>query len=163
MSIAFERMTIFCRDLTASLAFYRDLLGLSVIEDKVIEGAAAGGLLQLPPCRIRIVLLSAVAGEAPILGLFEVSGTAIDSITPPRGRPAHGQTALVLRTTEFDALRSKLEAAGTRFLTPPLRYPKSHASEHSPAGVYNEMIAYDPDGVLVSILQIDPLGREAQG
>lgn len=42
MSIGFGRVSIFCRNLDASLVFYRDLLGLVAVEEKVIEGAAAG-------------------------------------------------------------------------------------------------------------------------
>ena len=44
-----------------------------------------------------------------------ISGTTIDTITPPLGRPAYGQTAIVLRTTAFTQLRSTLEAAGARY------------------------------------------------
>jgi len=41
-----------------------------------------------------------------------------------------------------------------------LAYPKRTASARSPAGLYREMIVYDPDNVPVSILQIDPLPEE---
>lgn len=54
MHLQFERFTLFCRDLEASLRFYRDTLGLVVVEEKTQEGPMAGGLLQLPACRIRI-------------------------------------------------------------------------------------------------------------
>ena len=43
-----------------------------------------------------------------------------------------------------------------------MRYCTSgQASERSPAGLYREMIVYDPDGVLVSVMQIDPLPEQA--
>lgn len=157
MSLSFSRLTIFCKDAERSLTFYRDLLGLVVVEDKVIEGAAAGALLQLPPCRMRIVFLASSA-DAPILvGLFEIGGTPLDAITPPAGRPATGQTSLVLETDEFDQLASRLEAANAHFLTRPLRYNKPAASARSPAGIYRQMIVYDPDNVLIGIHQIIPL------
>jgi len=156
----FERHTIFCADMDASLVLYRDLLGLVVVEEKVIEGAAAGGLLQLPPCRMRIALLAAEPQGDTILGLFQIGGVDIEALAPPHGRPATGQTALVLSTDQFDALQARLTAAGAKFLTPPVTYPKTHASERSPAGLYREMIFYDPDAVLVSIMQIDPLPEE---
>ena len=60
MGVGFARVSIFCRHLERSLAFYRDLLGMVAVEDKVIEGPAAGALLQLPACRMRIVLLAVV-------------------------------------------------------------------------------------------------------
>lgn len=160
MSIGFARVTVFCRNLEASLAFYRDLLGLVVVEAKEIEGAGAGALLQLPPCRMKIALLAPTSDAPSMLGLFEIDGVELERMMPPAARPATGQTALVLSTNEFDHTHSKLAAAGVKFLTPPVRYPKHEASERSPAGIYREMIAYDPDGVLVSVMQIEPLPRK---
>lgn len=163
MSLGFERVTIFCRDLERSLGLYRDLLGLVPVEEKAIEGAAAGALLQLPPCRMRIALLAPSADADAVLGLFEIRGVELDEMAPPAGRPARGQTAIVLATDQFDAIEARLRAAEVRFLTPPLRYPKRQKSERSPAGVYREMIFYDPDDVLVSVMQIDPLPEEMEG
>ncbi|MEO7774248.1 MAG: VOC family protein [Steroidobacteraceae bacterium] len=160
MSIGFGRVSIFCRHMDSSLAFYRNCLGMVSIEDKTIEGAAAGALLQLPPCRMRIVLLAPTAQADAVLGLFEIGGIELDRMQPPSQRVAQGQTAIVLTTTQFDRLHAELKSAGTRFLTPPVRYPKRHASERSPAGLYHEMIVYDPDGVLVSIMQIDALPEQ---
>lgn len=157
MTVRFERATLFCRDLDASLGFYRDLLGLVPVEEKVIEGAAAGGLLQLPPCRMRIALLAGDAGAPASIGLFEIGGVEIETIAAPIGRPAYGQSAIVLMTDDFDGIAARIAAAGVRMLTPPLVYPKRAASQRSPAGLYRETIVYDPDGFLVSLMQIDPL------
>ena len=157
MHLQFERFTIFCRDMQASLTFYCDVLGLLVVEEKALEGAAAGGLLQLPACRMQVALLAAAADAPVIVGLFQISETPMATLHPPIGQPACGQTALVLSTSDFDSLHAALTAAGSRFLTPPVRYPKDQASERSPAGIYREMIVYDPDDIPVSILQIDPI------
>lgn len=160
MKLQFERFTLFCRDLEASLRFYRDALGLLVVEEKTLDGPMAGGLLQLPSCHMRIALLAADANAPVIVGLFEISQTPLDVLAPPLGKPAHGQSALVLSTDRFDELHRAVSAAGYHFLTPPLAYPKRMPSTRSPAGLYREMIVYDPDHVPVSILQIDPLPEE---
>lgn len=157
MSLAFSRYTIFCRDLAASLAFYRDTLGLVIVEEKTLSGPMAGGLLQLPACTMRIALLAADSDGPVIVGLFEISDTPLQQLQPPLGQPAHGQSALVLVSDRFDALHAALVKGGYRFLTPPLAYPKPTASARSPAGLYREMIVYDPDNVPVSLMQIDPL------
>lgn len=156
MHLRFERFTIFCRDLQTSLAFYCGLLGLIVVEEKIIEGTAAGALLQLPACRMQIALLAAAVDTPVIVGLFQISDTPMATLRPPIGQPAHGQTALVLSTSDFDGVYSALRKAGSRFLTPPVSYPKRQASERSPAGTYREMIVYDPDDIPVSIMQIEP-------
>ncbi len=157
MTQTFLRATLFCRDLDASVAFYGDLLALVPVEQKTIEGAAAGGLLQLPPCKMRIAMLASAPDAPVILALFEIGGVELDTLRAPEGQPMHGQTALVLATDDFDGVLARLQGAGVRFLTPPVRYPKPTASERSSAGIYREMIFYDPDGMLVSVLQIDPL------
>ena len=110
MSLQFERFTIFCRDMQDSLHFYRDLLGLVVVEEKTIEGAAAGGLLQLPACRMQIALLAASADSPVIVGLFQISDTPVDTLHNPIGHPAYGMTALVLSTNNFDGVHNALVA-----------------------------------------------------
>lgn len=155
-------MTIFCRSMSASLNFYSDLIGLVVVERKTIEGPAAGGLLQLPACRMEIALLAPSADANAILGLFEISAVDLDRLTLPVGKPAIGQTSLVLSTDDFSGTHMRLSDAGVRFLTPPVRYPKRQASERSPAGIYHEMIAYDPDGILVSVMQIEPIEEDVK-
>ena len=109
---------------------------------------------------MRVPLLGEAADGPAIVGLFQISETPLQTLPNPTGQPAYGSPTLVLSTTDFDGVHSALSAAGSRFLTPPVRYPKRQASERSPAGIYREMIVYDPDGVPVSILQIDPIPRE---
>ena len=157
LMLRFARMTILCRNLDASLRFYRDTLGLAVVEEKTLAGAAAGALLRLPPCRMRAALLAPTPAAPVLLGLFEVSGTPMDAIEARRDQPLYGQCALVLDTDDFDAVTARLTAAGVSVLTPPVRYPKAEASARSPAGLYREMIVHDPDGVLVSVIQVDLL------
>lgn len=159
--LGFARMTVLCRSLDASLRFYQDTLGLAVVEEKTLSGPAAGALLQLPACQMRAALLAPSPTAPVLLGLFEVSGTPMDAIEARRDQPMYGQCALVLDTDEFDAVAARLVAAGVSVLTPPVRYPKTEAGARSPAGLYREMIVHDPDGVLVSVIQVDPLPAAA--
>jgi catechol 2,3-dioxygenase-like lactoylglutathione lyase family enzyme len=156
--LTFERMTVFVSDMERSVSFYRDIVGLVVTEDKTIEGAAAGALLQLPPCTMRIVFLGPSADAPMVLGLFEVTGTPMKTLDIPKGPPAYGQTALLLHAKDFEGVCARLTAAGTPMLTKPLQYRKMSSSPGSPPGIYNEAIAYDPDGVLFGVWRLDPLG-----
>lgn len=160
MTLAYQRTTIFCRDANRSLAFYRDILGFVVIEDKTISGPAAGALLQLSDCTMRILLLAPTAQDDPVVGLFEVSKAPVESAQVNKGRIAYGQAAIVVSTDNFEKIHADLVRADTPFLTPPVKYVKKIASARSPAGIYHEMIFYDPDNVLVSVLQILPLTQE---
>jgi catechol 2,3-dioxygenase-like lactoylglutathione lyase family enzyme len=157
MPTAFSRTTLFCREIEKSLQLYRDALGLHVIDDKTLEGPAAGALLGLGPCTLRIVLLADNGESNPTVGLFQVSGVELPSLQQPPTRMALGQTATVFATDRFDELVASLRESGTPFLTEPLVYPKKQASPGSPAGLYKEAICFDPDGNLVSLMQISPL------
>ena len=101
----FERFTISCRDMQASLTFYSDVLGLLAVEEKILGGAAACGLLQLPACRMQIAQLAAADDAPVIIGLFQISKTPMATLHPRIGQPACGQTALVLSTSDFDNLQ----------------------------------------------------------
>lgn len=157
MHLSFSRITIFCKDADASLSFYSDLLGLTVVEDKVIEGAQAGALLNLPPCRMRILFLAPSTTDAAVIGLFQILDLDLNEHAPPAGQLNIGQTSTVFTTTDFAGVAARLEAAGVRFFVPPVRYTKAQATGPSPAGIYCNMIAYDPDGLLVGIGQVLPL------
>ena len=67
-----------------------------------------------------------------------------------------GQVAVVLNTDQPEAIAAELESKGYPFLTPPTKYVKEEDSEYMKAGTYTEMIFYDPDGVLVSIMGYEP-------
>lgn len=117
----------------------------------MIEGAAAGALLSLPPCRMRIVFLASSAEAPAVVGLFEVQDVELPVVTPPVGKLSTGQVSIVFQTTDFDGLAERLQAADMQFLTPPYRYTKSQPSERSPGGTYCQMMIYDPDHVLVGV------------
>jgi hypothetical protein len=67
-----------------------------------------------------------------------------------------GQVAVVVTTFQPDDIYADLKANGYDFLTPPTKYTKEEDSEYMKAGTYTEMIFYDPDGVLVSVMGFEP-------
>ena len=91
------RTSIFCRDADKSLELYRDVLGLKVIEDKVVEGKGIGGMVGLGDCRMHIVYLQSPDVNGALVALFEISNPAPDSLPePPTLQQVHlGQPALV--------------------------------------------------------------------
>lgn len=147
-----KRTTVFCRDLDASLALYRDILKLRVADDKTISGPAMGRMLGLDDCTMRIVHLQSALSENGLIGLYAVVTPRLpEAPRAPQGRLHYGQVAVVLYTREADAIYRDLQRAGYVFLTPPTKYEKTTDSPMMPAGTYTEMLFYDPDGVLVSI------------
>ena len=72
-------------------------------------------------------------------------------------RIKHALLGLILASASTIAVAdADLEAKGYDFLTPPTKYTKEEDSEYMKAGTYTEMIFYDPDGVLVSVMGFEP-------
>ena len=154
---SFARTTIFCREIEKSLALYRDLLGLAVVEDKTLAGPAIGRMVGLDTCRLRIVHLRAGERDTSLIGLYNVSEPALpQSQRPVVGQLHLGQTAIVLQSSDADVLAGRLADAGYSFLTQPTTYEIKAGGPSGVPGTITEMIFYDPDGVLISIMGFQP-------
>ncbi len=156
MKLNFQRITIFCHDIEKSLHLYRDVLGLHVAMNRIISGEAAGRLLGLPPCNIHIVLLAVAESEKPVLGLFYVSGAELETRPTGPRKLVRKQTALVLGTDDFDAALVDIRAAGLELLCEPEDYLTPGSGPDAVSMRYREVIFFDPDDVLVSVMQVVP-------
>lgn len=154
-----KRVTLWCRDAERSLGLYRDILGLTVLEDKVVSGPEIARLAGLQDCRLRIVHLGAGDSDHGWIGLYEVSQAEPmpDSRAAPRSdRITYGQTTVVLETDRLAEIVPQLERAGYVFMTRPGSYFKESASGALPRGRYTETMFFDPDGVTVALIAFEP-------
>jgi catechol 2,3-dioxygenase-like lactoylglutathione lyase family enzyme len=126
----------------ASLGFYRDLLGLKLVDDAVLDGDEISHFFSVADASIRAVLL-AVDGSRPYLELFEFFS--------PEAKPSEAdQTAAGLQSTHPCFLVSdihteyqRLQEAGVRFTRPPLRI------DEGPFEGQWILYGFDPDGAIV--------------
>src|SRR5687767_2169443 len=138
-----------CSDLARSLAFYRDLVGLTPLSHTkpVPQDGAGFGL----PGRVQwdAHLLHDERG---------VAGPAVDLLEwqqpRPCGHPARtanqlGLYRLCLAHPDLDALHARLSAAGVRTASEPVSMPLDHASGLS----VRFFCAYDPDGTCVEFIE----------
>lgn len=147
-----KRTTIFCRDIEKSLALYRDVLKLRVVDDKTIKGLAMARMIGLDDCTMRIVHLQSGEFDHGLIGLYHV----VEPRLPEAPRPSplrlhYGHIAVVLYTRDAAGIARDARAAGFPFLTPPTDYVKATDSPMMPAGTYTEMLFTDPDGLLISV------------
>ncbi len=150
-----KRVTLWVRDADASLAIYRDVLGLEVLEDKRIAGPMIAQMVGLQDAKLRIVHLGPKGSTHGWIGLYELSEAkpAVATLaTPPPDRPAYGQATIVLTTDRGSEILQGLRERGVRFMTTPREYTKEAASDVMPAGHYTEVIFFDPDNVPVSLI-----------
>ncbi len=156
-----KRVTLWVRDVEASLALYRDVLGLEVLEDKQLSGPQIARMVGLEQADLRIVHLGPGGSTHGWVGLYAISRTAPRPMAEaPRasGFPLYGQATLVFTTTRMAEALPRLRALPTvRFATEPTEYLKATPSEAMPAGHYSEVIFFDPDGVLVALTGYRPL------
>jgi len=147
-----KRTTIVVRDIEASLGFYRDILGLDVFYDGVIGNPGASELTSIDCEGIRMVVLQSQGAETGMIGLMELlnADPPLES-TGWNTRLRTGETILVIPTDNMKLLHERMEAAGACVVTPPTRMVVPNRPE------IHEMMARDPDGVVVNLTQRGPL------
>lgn len=140
MSATFSHVGISVANLERSMAFYRDLLGMEVVEQVTFQGEQYEAILGLKGARGRIAILK--SGTLAV-ELFEF----IEPIPKPAefARPVsdHGITHLAIEVDDIAALYTRLKSAGVRFHCPPLHF----------AACATATYARDPDGNVVEMMQ----------
>ena len=154
-----RRQTLIVRDIEASLALYRDALGMEVIYDQEINRPHPS---QDRTQKLRLIFLKATHSFVGVLGLIDYEYGYPDH--PAHQKPVRhegftpGNSILIFNTTDLDAKwQSIVNKEGIKIISPPklTKYP-SYDGE----GVLRVKVSkfYDPDGFLVELNQLlDPL------
>lgn len=155
-----KRVTLWVRDAGKSLRVYRDALGLSILEDKQVAGAAIGRMVGLDEATLRIVHLGYPGSTHGWVGLYQIKDArphAVPALAKPGGFPRYGQATVVLTTERMPEIVARLRAQHVRFLTEPTEYVKTTPGDATPPGRYSEAIFFDPDDIPVSLMGYSPL------
>jgi lactoylglutathione lyase len=142
-------------DLDRSIAFYRDVLGLTLVHVQEQANAYTRSLVGYPDAQLRVAQF-AVDGERPGVSSHDLElveyvvprGAAQD---PARHRPGSAHLAFVVE--DLDAEYARLTEAGVRFVSPPNRID---------AGVNKGGAAcylLDPDDITLELVQPPGAGR----
>ena len=161
-----------CAELRSSLRFYRDLLGLPVLDEGRAEGEDIDTLLAEQGVRLAYAELD--VGQGQVLELLQRAGevppeaataaTAATSLTETGfldrpasrvGLPAAGVAHIAFEVADLGALVGRLRAAGVRLRSDPVVL-REEGRWHGAQAVYVE----DPDGAIVELVQLPPqVGR----
>ncbi len=131
-------------DADRSLTFYRDVLGLSVMRDKIRAGESYDKFLGFDNVKLRVVILHDESKDH-LLELIQY--------IEPAGKPNKptlndiGAANVCFAVDDANAVHQKIIDAGFRALSEPIEFIQE--------GVHVGWIftAYDPDDIAVSILQ----------
>jgi catechol 2,3-dioxygenase-like lactoylglutathione lyase family enzyme len=131
-------------DLDASLAFYRDALGLTVLR-RAESSAVAEVVWNLPGARGEVVLLG-VPGSDAVVELYAISGVDRHSAASRPCDPAHGHFCLYV--DDLEAMHERLVALGYR-----TRSNKVVCLVGGPAAGGKAVYVVDPDGYDVELFE----------
>jgi len=138
-----RRTTLLVRDLDASLALYRDAMGMTVTYDQMITSRDGSS-------QSRLVLLKANDDQIGMLGLWQLAdaGDAPPPDVPEQGFET-GDIVLLFNTSELDTVfPAAAEVPGVRVMSEPTmrEYPGDGVT-------YQVMVSMlrDPDGHIVEL------------
>jgi catechol 2,3-dioxygenase-like lactoylglutathione lyase family enzyme len=147
--LGIDHTAVGTRDTDASIAFYRDLLGMRVAGTSENHGTEQEHLNLVFGARLRITALRAADG--PGIELLEY-------LTPRDGRPfppdqrandiAHWQTMLLV--PDADSAAARLRAARARFIS-----PGAVATAGRETGFARGVLVRDPDGHAMQMVERD--------
>lgn len=138
---AIHHTVIACRDIEASLTFYRDGLGLDVIADRRVEGDWPA-LFRAPGRQLRAVFLGDSSRDDVYDGVLELNG--FDAEVPA----ARGDSSL---TAGFSMISFFVDVAATlaRLAELNLGGEPRRVDQPTPYGPLTIATVQDPDGVTV--------------
>ena len=151
MTSIVKRTTLIVRDADRSLAFYRDVLGLTVwYDDEIVLGG-----VTLPVGargdRTRLVIMRADDPVIGMIGLLQFTAPPLPAPETERATLGIGDVVFVMQTDDVEAVYARLQQWGARVQAPP------HAFEVRGAdGAWLRMTTlsfWDPDGYFFEINQ----------
>jgi len=145
------RTALFVSDFEASLAFYRDLLGLEeIFFQGNFTGPVLGRLLGIPAdAQVRAAILKAEGPAFGMIGLFHVAGRNRPRVRKRRGTVNIGESVLVFYAPRLEPLMERLQAGGFTIVSPPVNLTPR----------WREMTFYGPDDVLINVIEREHRGQ----
>ena len=143
--LQFQRATLTVGDVDRSLHFYRDLLGFTVSGDARYDTPALRTMFHVPDgVTPRLVLLDASPTQPRALALVHAEGLQVDAAANARNAPA-----LVVNTTELDAIMERMEESGVMVILPP-----TPLNDFSGKPFGREAMVLDPDGIRLVLFEL---------
>ena len=148
------RAALFVSDLERSEFFYKSVLGISEsFAANSTKNKEFAELLGIPATSyIRYSILKIPGPARGMIGLFQVTEPPMPIIKRNLSSSNVGEVALVFYTDDLFALKQKLNHLGVQFICPPTTLSVRKGTGNL------EMTFRDPDGILMNILEKDPLG-----
>jgi catechol 2,3-dioxygenase-like lactoylglutathione lyase family enzyme len=149
-----RRTTFIVRDIDASLALYRDVIGLKVNYDAVVETSGVALPAGEPGAKARLVLLNGNDPWIGWIGLMQWVAPTLGPATPYPTRMTYGGTVLVLNTDDVDGRCAAAAKLPGVTVTAPPRMQEYPGRGGGPPIRVRGCNFFDPDGTLVELNQL---------
>lgn len=132
-------------NMESSLHFYRDIMGLTVVDDDILSGKEVSEFVGVPDARLRAVMLAPGGRGTPYVELIEY--------LQPQGRPVRsspqasdvGSSHFCFLVDSMSGEIERLRAHGVRFTSAPL------LADAGPFKGQWSAYCFDPDGFIVEL------------
>lgn len=138
------------RDMEATIAFYRDILGLSLTGDMIMEGESVALLTQIPGAKLRVVYFN--SNEE----LHTVPIELIQFLNGSYESTSYNQlnyisvSEVCFWTDNIAAAYEKLKTKGVTFLSEPQYFDLSDQGYGKSKAVY----FYDNNGIILELMEL---------
>ena len=148
-----RRTTIIVRSMANSLKLYRDVIGMKVNYDTVVETSGVALPAGVPGAKARLVLLNANDPFVGWIGLMEWIDPAIPAVAYPR-RMGPGGVVIVMNTDDVDGRCTAAAGVPGVTMTSPPRMQEYPGRNGAPPIKVRGCNFFDPDGVLIEMNQL---------
>lgn len=142
MIIAPNHTSFTVGDMARSLAFYRDLLGMEVISDRIAKPQFAAVMTGIPGAELRVVYVQAAGYKLELIQYLAAQG---EPLQPRTNRP--GSAHLCFSVDDVDRAYADLTSKGVKVQAPPQVIPGGPNKDGR--GIY----FLDPDGLTIEFIQ----------
>ena len=149
-----RRATIIVRDMETSLRLYRDVVGMKVNYDTVVETSGVALPAGTPGAKARLVLLNANDPFVGWIGLMQWTDPALPDPGPYPKRMGPGGVVIVMNTDDVEGrCAAAKKIPGVTFTAEPRLQVYPGRNGGPPIRVMGCNF-FDPDGILIEMNQI---------
>ncbi len=134
-------------DLDRSVAFYRDVLGLSYLGEMKMGGDETAALFQRQGCEARVAYLQTADKHAAPVELIQFTNQAAEISVPSLFKTSISE--LCFATDDIDLEYAQLKEKGVKFISEPQTFDSTAYGFGKSRAVY----FYDPDGNILELIQ----------
>ncbi|WP_299322222.1 VOC family protein [Parasphingopyxis sp.] len=150
----FRRSTLIVRDIDASLALYRDVLGFSVNYDTEVTTSGVALPAGEPGARARLVLANANDPWIGWIGFMQWLEPALPDPGPYPTRLGIGDHVMIMNTDDAEARCAAAAEVPGVTMTAPARMQEYPGRDGAPPIRVIGCNIFDPDGNLIEINQL---------